>query len=278
MKRKRKGFFLVKFFRIDFIVLATLAITAFMLVGGVVPQMEFTPAKTGEELIPIPNSGTGGGQSSLQLNPIKFNKCTGTAAIDFLIDRSSSMQGTKITELKKAVLTFTGQMSDDSVIAIQDFSSPLSPYGTVRELVPFSYLKNVKTNLPTLVNNIQAYGNTHTKDAFIFTQQKLNAAIPNYPKYKFALIFISDGSPFTGGGGFFDPAQDPTAVANQIKTSGVRIFTIAYVDRSDAANNTKLQQLMQQVASNGDYTMAPDASKIGDILSKIATKMCETAQ
>lgn len=238
-----------------------------MLVGGIAPKMELSPSKTGEEYVPIPGSGTTIGQKSLQLNPILFKKCTGIAAMSFLLDRSSSMNtDNKIGELKKGVLGFTSKLSDDSVIGIQDFSDELNPRGEVNVLVPFSYYKDVKDRLPSLVNNLTALGNTHTKSALAFTKERIREAQAQYPKYKFSLLFLSDGQPVP------PETQTPSTEGEDIKKMNVRIFTIAY-----GASAAGVKPLMLTLASSpGDAFYAPDPKQIEGILNQIATKMCDT--
>ena len=146
-------------------------------------------------------------------------------------------------------------------------------------------------------------GATYTKDAFNVALNNLNTSIPKFPStYKFALIFISDGVPETDnartlckqnplpnvcsktsltGCRCFAVEQDPTDVATQIKAKGVKIFSIAYLDDRDAALSNKLQELLRNTAStpSSDYFYtAPTADKVGDILKKISTKLCDLPQ
>lgn len=255
----------------------------FLLVGGIVPSFKLTPSDNSSEY-EIITPGPQGGQNSLQLDPIKFKKCSSTFAVDFLLDRSNSMNelvsgNSKIQKLKEAVLAFANKMSDDSIIGMQDFSSPtgeqdLRLLPEYKELVPISYFRDVKQSIPSLVNSLQADGNTYTRDAFVFAKFKLDAAIPNFPsKYKFDLIFISDGVPHTPNGDF-DPAQIPTDVAAQIKNEGITIFTIAY-----NLNDQKGLSLMQTLASNpSDAFVAPAPAQLDQILNQIAFKLCTEPQ
>lgn len=282
--------------RPDFLILGLIAITSLLLVGGILPSNFQTSPSDNAEYIPN-EIDPQGGDSSLQLKPITFKKCSSASAIDFLVDNSGSMNfGTKMPSLKKGLLSFTTQLADESIIGMQSFSA--SPV----EIVPVSYYKDVSSKMTMAINSMTGLSATHTKDAFAFTQGKLNLAMQKYPDKQFVLIFISDGIPETGvsnsacnggiGGPFctgdpfqpgkcrcFAPEQDPTDIASQIKAKGVRIFTIAYVDTSDSHLNEKLQTLMRNAASSpNDYYMAPDDTKIGEILSQISVKICENVK
>ena len=177
--------------------------------------------------------------------------------------------GTKISRLKEAVLTFVGSFSDSSVVGIQDYSSAMNPRGPVAVLVPFSYYKDVKTNLPALVNQMQAIGNTWTRDAFVFSFARMQEAIPKFPNYKMAFIFISDGQPNTIDHPNPLQTQNPTDIAVQIKNAGIKIFTISYGADADV-------NLMRSLASSpAEAYVAPTTGEINGILTKIANKLCE---
>ncbi len=252
-----------------------------LLTNGIFPKLtDSVPPNPGQANIPVVN-GSPDKNNSLQLKTFGFKtpspapqNCTQTLAVDFLVDKSGSMgYGSKMAELKKGLILFTGALTDNSVIGMQSFSD------TPNDVIPFSYYKTVKMQVTNAINSMQPNSWTYTKDAFVFTKQKLDTGTPKYPGYKFALIFISDGVPEipnNPAGGRFAPSQDPTDIATQIKQEGIRIFTIAYVDNSDASVNSQLQAMMKRVASSPtDYYMAPDPAKVSSILSHITTKLCQ---
>ncbi len=232
--------------------------------------------------VPAPSAG----ESSLQINTFGFRtssptplptNCKETTAVDFLIDNSGSMNNdNKLTALKKGVIQFINALPDNSVIGMQRFSE------TPQEVIPFSYYKDVKSQVVQDVNSMTANGFTYTKDAFSFTKQELDSAIPKYPNYKFALIFVSDGVPETAQDDAANPPrafatdQDPTEIATQIKQEGIRIFTVAYIGETDISLNNQLHTMMQNVASSpSDAYTAPSSSQISSILSQISTKLCQ---
>jgi hypothetical protein len=286
------------------LVLAVIILGSLLFVGSIAPREgEVTnPPKQG---ILDPTLDTTE-KRSLQLETLKFKECAETVAIDFLVDNSGSMEyGDKLVELKKGLVTFSSNFPDTGIIGLQAYSSPASrpPVG-YHELVPIDLFKNVKSNFVSAVSSMRPAGATYSKDAMTFAKQKLDAARARFPDYQFNLVFISDGIPETEAteaalcpGGIpnsdlcsvstnpltgqadcrcFAQVQDPTSVASQIKNSGVRIFTISYLDALDEKFNDRLQDLMKGVASSiSDYYQAPVENQITTILSQIAQKSCE---
>lgn len=274
-----------------FIVLL-LALLGFVFVGGIGTGNILSPAPAPSENIPIKPSDNSK-DDSLQLKTIKFKQCGSTTAVGLLIDTSGSMVfGSKMTDLKKGLTLFTSQFPDAGVIGMVSYSEG------VNNLVDFSYYKDVKSKVSTSINSLYPIGGTYSKNAFIVMKQKLDAARAKFPGHQFNLVFISDGIPETAAtnslcpGGLsgqycsphrsvagacrcFAEEQDPTDIANEVKKSGVRIFTVAYVDKEDAKQDSLLQGLMRRVASSeGDYYLAPVENQVSSILAQISTKLC----
>ncbi len=282
MKRKNSSGF-----KIVFLLLFLVIGAGALLANGIFPNaIKSYPQNQDVQNIPVnptPNPSSKG----LQLIPIQFiqKQCGQTLAVDFLVDNSGSMNfGNKLTQLKQGLIQFAQGFNDTSAVGVQKFSAAPS------DVIPFSYYKDVKSQFSRYIDSMSASGPTYTKDAFVFTKQKMDAGINKFPNYKFALIFVSDGVPETiqsdqacvpaycrsGTCECFAPEQDPTSIANQIKQEGIRIFTIAYVDKADANLAAKLQTLMQNVASSpDDFYTAPDSNQITTILSQISQKLCQ---
>jgi hypothetical protein len=170
----------------------------------------------------------------------------------------------------------------------------------VQNKVPFGIFKDNKDQFFNAVEDMIPQTATHSKDAFLVAQKNINEAMKDRPNYKFSLIFISDGIPETDATNKLCPggqnsqycaphpfdatacrcyatSQDPTEIARQIKNSGVRIFTIAFVDASESKFDTDLQKLMIDVASApNDYYRAPVESQLTDIINQISSRICGT--
>jgi len=275
-------------------ILFVVAFFAFSNVGGIFPtKLNTTGAQSGSYVMVTPVPGSS--DSSLQLKLVKFKGCSTTAAVNFLVDRSGSMAfGKKLPLLQKGLLSFANKLSDQSVFGLQTFAEDWT-----KNISP-GLFSDVKGKITDVVCKINPNGGTHTKDAFVKTKGVLEQAQITYPDHNFALIFISDGIPETlatntacpGGqsGEWCGPSptnpslcrcfaqeQDPTQVADQIKAmgTGIKIYTIAYVEKEDQKLNNKLQEMMKRVATTpNDAYMAPNETEIVGILNKISNEIC----
>lgn len=266
-------------------------LTSFLLTGGLFSKP--SADENAEKFILLPDLPIDK-HSSLQLRSLKFGSCNVTTAVDFLVDRSGSMTfGTKLENQQSALREFGNKFPDEGILGMQTFST------TPTSAVPIDYFKNIKTVFFEAISNLNPVGGTSTKDAFVFAKTKLDAARLKFPDHKFAMIFISDGIPETydtnvtcpGGPDSryctvnprdsntcrcFDVGQDPTSVASEIKNSGVRIFSIRYLDPFDSKFQDDLKTLMDNVATTpSDSYTVPSNEQITDILSEIAQKLCE---
>lgn len=248
-------------------ILLLLIFGSFVLTGGLLPSFQKTSNDSSGvgELILITDV-PGGSESSLQLKTLKFKQCTSKMALNFLLDRSSSMnQAGKIQALKTGFINFTNGLSDDSVIGVQDFSSSMHPRGTVAVLIPFSYYKDAKTTITSSVQSLTAYGNTSMKTALLFSRDRLKEGIAQFPQYNFVFLFLSDGVPV--------PSETETpsqADIDSLKALKIRIFTVAY-----GTSAKGVVPLMKQIASSpNDAYYAPDPEEISNILNQISIKFC----
>lgn len=262
---KQKGFVgILSAFVITIIIVA--AGFGFLLIGGFdFPKYEYQEDSNGGYIPVITEDKSG--DNSLQLKTLKFKSCSSTAALNFLLDRSGSMTGNKIAKLKSGMLSFANKLSDESIIGIQDFSSPEHPSGIlVKVLVPFNYYKNVKNDLPSLVNGLRAGGNTNMKSALSFTKERIKEGQAKFPDRKFAFLFLSDGAPV--------PADSQTPddnLINELKKLDIRIFTIAYGSSAEG-----VRPLMKKIATSAeDAYYVPNEDQIEKILNEIAVKICQ---
>lgn len=286
-----------------FFIILIVAIGSYLLVGGAFPNDEGVDSPT-YEAIPDENAPRPSGKESLQLGTFPFKQCSDTISVDFLIDNSGSMAyGSKMVELKNAMVVFGSNYPDNGLLGLQIYSDVLTypPLG-YQELIPISEYKNIKNQYVGFINTMRPQGATHSKDAMAFAKTKIDQARSKYPNRKFNLIFISDGIPETEAtknrlcpiGGIPDPnlcsrgfdpngrsicrcfaeEQNPTSIAQQIKNSGVRIFTIYYVDQADAKFTDMLKKLMEDVASSpSDSFQAPAEAQLINILGQIVEKL-----
>jgi uncharacterized protein YegL len=284
--------------KLDMFVLAILAVAiaiSFLFVGGLTPG-NFRPTSYQDTNFYTPSdpdkkSGT---EQGLQLDLVKLKGCSSSIAVNFLVDRSGSMDGDKIARLKNGILAFKSKLSEDNLFGLQVYSATNASWTGICDnqgepwcnIFTPSYFKDVKSNIKTKLCPINANGFTYSKRAFEKTEPLLYEAKNKFAGYKIVLIFISDGVPETadeentcGQQRCFATQQDPTEVAIRIKNQDIKIITLAYTDMGDSSLNDKLQAMMKRVASSpNDYYQAPNNNDVKAILEKIAYKICQEAQ
>lgn len=267
-----------------------------LLSRGITPKSTLSdPGETGE--LEVVQETPGPNQRNLQLKTIKFRECGSKVAVGLLVDRSGSMRGAKMDNLKSALTTFSQTLSDKSVIGLSSFSSNDDGAIVVTEDVPFSRYKDAKTTMPNAISSLRAAGSTNTRTAFIFEKDKILAAQKEFPDQKFALIFLSDGVPESNpkdcvsgrefptplGSRCFANSQDPTQspdVSKDIKDAGIKIYTIAlYVpgDPQDEYFMPDMRSMMTKIATEptlSTYYELPDPTQLKQIYKDISQKIC----
>ncbi len=216
-------------------------------------------------------------RGNLQLRTIRFKECGGVTAVTMMLDTTGSMNipPSKIDNLRNAVLSFTGAMSDDSVVGIERFNGSIG----VRTEVPVSLFKDVKDVIPARINAIDAMGGTNTIEALNRARDTLIQAQSAYPDRNFFLIFVSDGLPNIPGGIDLGPLADPRLQtpnpAEEIKILGGTIYSIGIFETGE----TRGLDLMTDIASSPDtFYNAPDGAELENIYKSISQRICSSVQ
>ena len=244
-------------------------ISSLLLARGFFPKSTLTDPKDNTQY-ELDDQEQTDSATGLQLRTLKLKECKNAVAVDMLLDRSASMQEqNKMTKLKEAANGFTSNLSDNSLIGIQSFSS-----SGISNDVPISLYASVKPLVGSAINGLRPSGATPTKDALEFTQKILADAVQKYPGKNFVLIFVSDGAPCPGvgcpeaPGANQDPALYTPNPASEIKSLGVTIYTIAI-------GTDSLNSVMSGIASSPDTMFnAPTGAELKSIYDKIATRLC----
>jgi len=262
-KRRRGGFVLFSLtssgnaFVLTFVGLVI--ISSMLLARGFFPKSTLTDTRDDAQY-ELDEQQQTDAATGLQLRTLKLKQCENAAAVDMLLDRSGSMEGDKMTKLKEAANGFVSNLSDDSLIGIQSFSSagvsndvPIAPYGSVKPLVA------------SAINALRPSGQTPTKNALEYSRTILAQATAQYPDKNFVFIFVSDGLPVPDTQ---NPVTNPPNPADGIKSLGVTIYTIAIGADS-------LRNVMSGIASSPSTMFnAPTGAELKTIYDAIATRLC----
>lgn len=281
------------------IILVLLVIGGAIFSGGIFPTPTGSPTgappqdATEQQEIVYPTGSDA--RNTLQLQTFTVNTCRQKTAVDFVIDVSGSMQfDGKIGKEKDALTAFTNQLAENAVLGMETFSN------TALQNVPISYYRDVKSQAQSTINNLQAGGWTHTRDAFALANQQLSAAISQnkFPGYQYSMILLTDGVPEVPnptqcevvvkdsqqGNRCFAADQDPripTDISASIKNLGVQIYSIAITSTktSDVALQPYLEKMLTDVASQPTSThfyTSLNADNLKVILTNIIQKICES--
>jgi uncharacterized protein YegL len=181
-------------------------------------------------------------------------------AIDMLLDVSASMsQDNKFISLKQALISFQPNLKPEYLLGVQYFSTYPGEILPVSNYNPSSYVQ--------MVNSLRLLEFTRMRTAFIFTKSILDAAKSQYPDHEWSLIFLSDGKP-TGLDGQDTSTENPTDIANQLKSQGIRIITIAL--GSDADTN-----LLRNLASSPNDFYHSSTSELSAAFQSIGQDICQ---
>lgn len=236
--------------------------------------------------------------------PTKSTTPTGTQpdscsqiAVSFLVDMSSSMEGAKTTQTRSAIAKFADPLPDPAAFNLITFGEP-----------PTEPKERVQFNLNGLIRNQIAAETsklapnpaddsaaTYMRAGFAESQKRIAAARSRYPNYKFYLIFISDGVPELDvcrasstvdgncdGSRNYDLSQDPTNtkygpnIPEEIKRSGVTIYSIGIFTEADQQVNGQLETLLKKIASSSStYQKLTNPSQMTSVLNQISSNICK---
>ena len=158
----------------------------------------------------------------------------GTTALSkdiiFVVDKSGSMGGDKITQVKKVFTSIISDLPPDDYFNVIFFDSAMQTYsGTLME----ANTQN-KADAANFVNSLDANGGTDINQALLDALGMFNTSSKRVP----IIVFLTDGAPTVG-------ITSPYVVRNNIKEANkaqVSIFTIAF-GIEDEANYDFLRAL-----------------------------------
>jgi Ca-activated chloride channel family protein len=168
----------------------------------------------------------------------------------FVADTSGSMEGSRIKNLKKALIESSDLISTNNAIGLVTYNDRVNVDLFIK---PFNLQQ--KALFIGAVERLYAGGKTATNDAVLVAVDRLNAFEKTHPGYKKVIFVLSDGE--TNRGQQFDD------VKAALEWSGIPIHTIAYELSSE--------HLKQMAAlAEGAYIKSSSSSasyRIGNLLN-----------
>ena len=179
--------------------------------------------------------------------------------IVLVLDRSGSMAGAPLAELKKGVMQFIdiidestdgvkdGQIGGGSHIGIVSFASTATQ--------DTQLITSVST-LKAAVNGLSSGGSTNHADAFTKAVNLFNPASSNAK----VIVLFTDGKPTTG--------VDPSPIAAAARAQGITIYSIG-LDGSDGLDVDALEDWSSKPSSTY-VAITPDESELIQIFENLA--------
>ncbi len=133
----------------------------------------------------------------------------------FVADTSGSMEGSRIKNLKKALIESSDLISTNNAIGLVTYNDRVNVDLFIK---PFNLQQ--KALFIGAVERLYASGKTATNDAVLVAVDRLNEFEKTHPGYKKVIFVLSDGE--TNRGQSFDD------VKSALEWSGIPIHTIAY--------------------------------------------------
>lgn len=142
-----------------------------------------------------------------------------------LLDRSGSMEGSKIKAALEGVNLFIDKMNPEDEIVIIAFN------GAVSELSPAGKIGQVGETLRQQVNSLYAEGSTALHEAVVAGLRRIEALRAQYGDERlYGIVLLSDGQDTVGNP---SRAEMLSLLPESSEASGTKIFTIAYGEDAD---------------------------------------------
>jgi uncharacterized protein YegL len=262
-RRKSKFFFHSSKGNITFKILIGIVILgSIAMVSGIFPKNQITPMDPNAPKYKVKAEDGTIQKDSIQLKTLKFEACSESVAVEMVLDRSNSMSGKKIKDLKRTSLFFINKLTSQAPIGLVIFGTgaeekfQIQPYG------------DIQGNIESIINGLEAKGITHTKDGMIKAKLALEVGMPKFPGRQFSLVLVTDGEPNP------PDEQDPVATSNEIKNMGVKVYVIAITQDT---NKQKMINLMKQVASPDGFFEASTTDQLQAVYDQIGFQICKEA-
>jgi len=230
MSKNKKGYITL--------VLLILIAFGFVLSGGLILSNQFSLNTEGVESTDqylLVDSQNFPSHPTLQLSTLSFtSQVCGLGGFDIalVIDNSSSINASELTQMKNAMIAFTTALSGTST----QFS--VIRFATTAEVVqPFTNnISQVNNAISSITGGGSTGGSTNWQDGLV----KAQSTFPNRSNSDL-IIFASDGNPNRTGtsGDHVNESvavADAVVIANAIKTGGAKILALGIGDQLNTKN------------------------------------------
>ena len=186
--------------------------------------------------------------SNVQIDNLEFGGACGVTIVT-VIDRSSSMSGTKIGQARDAASLFVDFLRTGDTIGVASYSSGASVDFPLEAITT----DDVRTRAQAAIADIRTSGTTSIGAGIQAADGELDRLADNPAR---AIIVMTDGQQNT--------APDPMTVIDTEVDADIRVFTIGF---GSGADNTLLAELAAK--RNGQFYFAPSGPQLQQIYTQL---------
>lgn len=173
-----------------------------------------------------------------------------------VLDASGSMDGTPLTETKKAALGFVNTvLEQNAVVGVVTYST------SAHKQVDFT---RRKTSLTGAINSIYAGSSTSIDAGLTMAQEMLSQSTAK----KRIIVLMSDGLPNTGREG-----DALISFADEIRNEGICIYSLGFFHNLSYESKAGAQTLMEGIADPGCHHEVDTAENIEYVFDDIAAEI-----
>ncbi|MBN1438105.1 MAG: substrate-binding domain-containing protein [Anaerolineales bacterium] len=174
-----------------------------------------------------------------------------------VIDRSGSMEGDKIEQVKQAAVLFLDKMPKQNRVGLTIFND------TVLELVPPGLVEEVSNRIATQIYALEAVGGTALYDTLILTIDELMATAPAEGEDRIrAIVLLSDGQD-TASAATLNQVLEKIA-EGRTGRNPILIIPVAYGSDADIGALNSIARASATKVQSGD---PDDIAKLLEIIS-----------
>lgn len=174
------------------------------------------------------------------LSLYKQNKDAGRDIVAvFVADRSGSMDGEPMEELKKSLSNGMNYIGENAYVGLVSYSSDVTIDVPIAQ-----FDMNQKAYFQGAIDDMWASGNTSSYEAVAVAADMVQTAMKDHPNAKPMVFLLSDG--YANGSYSID------TIESGLKESGIPVYTIGYTSEADADELLALSQINEAASVSAD--------------------------
>lgn len=170
----------------------------------------------------------------------KKNKDAGRDIVAvFVADRSGSMDGEPMEELKKSLSNGMNYIGENSYVGLVSYSSDVTIDVPIAQ-----FDMNQKAYFQGAIDDMWASGNTSSYEAVAVACDMVQTAMKDHPNAKPMVFLLSDG--------YANGSYTISTISSGLQESGIPVYTIGYTSEADSDELLKLSEVNEAASISAD--------------------------